>query len=213
MDTISTSQALQIAGRAGRFSSVFKEGEVTTMQRDDLPVLKEILGKPIEPIEVRIVLKFSVRVSCLFCFYFWYFKYDGEFVSWSLYLFKSKIAGLHPTAEQIEMFAYHLPQATLSNLIVGAHIKIYICNCVFKTVNLCGHFEPLFRIYLWVFHKWMDITLCATLMTLNSWRIWSSTFLWICALAMCSALRPSTRNSLLCAHPSSRWETETFWTI
>ncbi|KAA0717905.1 ATP-dependent RNA helicase SUPV3L1, mitochondrial [Triplophysa tibetana] len=78
MDTISTSQALQIAGRAGRFSSVFKEGEVTTMQRDDLPVLKEIMGKPIEPIEV---------------------------------------AGLHPTAEQIEMFAYHLPQATLSNLI------------------------------------------------------------------------------------------------
>lgn len=78
LDTISTSQALQIAGRAGRFSSVFKEGEVTTMQRDDLPILKEILGKPIDPIET---------------------------------------AGLHPTAEQIEMFAYHLPQATLSNLI------------------------------------------------------------------------------------------------
>lgn len=26
-------------------------------------------------------------------------------------------AGLHPTAEQIEMFAYHLPDTTLSNLI------------------------------------------------------------------------------------------------
>lgn len=78
VDTISTSQALQIAGRAGRFSSVFKEGEVTTMHRDDLPVLKEILGKPVDPIAT---------------------------------------AGLHPTAEQIEMFAYHLPQATLSNLI------------------------------------------------------------------------------------------------
>ncbi|KTG33262.1 hypothetical protein cypCar_00001559 [Cyprinus carpio] len=51
LDTISTSQALQIAGRAGRFRSVFKEGEVTTMQRDDLPVLKEILGKPVDPIE------------------------------------------------------------------------------------------------------------------------------------------------------------------
>lgn len=59
LDTISTSQALQIAGRAGRFSSVFKEGEVTTMQRDDLPVLKEILGKPVDPIEVRLVLKLS----------------------------------------------------------------------------------------------------------------------------------------------------------
>lgn len=27
-------------------------------------------------------------------------------------------AGLHPTAEQIELFAYHLPNATLSNLMV-----------------------------------------------------------------------------------------------
>ncbi|KAM7406255.1 hypothetical protein PAMP_000643 [Pampus punctatissimus] len=78
METISTSQALQIAGRAGRFSSKFKEGEVTTMYRDDLPVLKEILSHSVDPIET---------------------------------------AGLHPTAEQIEMFAYHLPDATLSNLI------------------------------------------------------------------------------------------------
>ncbi|KAI5107833.1 ATP-dependent RNA helicase SUPV3L1, mitochondrial precursor, partial [Silurus meridionalis] len=78
MDTISTSQALQIAGRAGRFSSMFKEGEVTTMHRDDLPVLKEILSRTVDPVET---------------------------------------AGLHPTAEQIEMFAYHLPDATLSNLI------------------------------------------------------------------------------------------------
>ncbi|XP_020797251.1 ATP-dependent RNA helicase SUPV3L1, mitochondrial [Boleophthalmus pectinirostris] len=78
METISTSQALQIAGRAGRFSSKFKEGEVTTMHRDDLPVLKELLSQSVEPIET---------------------------------------AGLHPTAEQIEMFAYHLPDATLSNLV------------------------------------------------------------------------------------------------
>ncbi|KAG7279178.1 hypothetical protein CRUP_022373 [Coryphaenoides rupestris] len=78
MDTISTSQALQISGRAGRFSSKFKEGEVTTMYRDDLPTLKDILGHAVEPIET---------------------------------------AGLHPTAEQIEMFAYQLPDATLSNLI------------------------------------------------------------------------------------------------
>uniref|UniRef100_A0A668U750 ATP-dependent RNA helicase SUPV3L1, mitochondrial n=1 Tax=Oreochromis aureus TaxID=47969 RepID=A0A668U750_OREAU len=51
METISTSQALQIAGRAGRFSSKFKEGEVTTMHRDDLPVLKEILSHSVDPIE------------------------------------------------------------------------------------------------------------------------------------------------------------------
>lgn len=28
-------------------------------------------------------------------------------------------AGLHPTADQIELFAYHLPNATLSKLIVS----------------------------------------------------------------------------------------------
>ncbi|XP_069835212.1 ATP-dependent RNA helicase SUPV3L1, mitochondrial [Dendropsophus ebraccatus] len=78
IDTITTSQALQIAGRAGRFSSMFKEGEVTTMVLDDLPLLKEILNKPVHDIQT---------------------------------------AGLHPTAEQIEMFAYHLPDATLANLI------------------------------------------------------------------------------------------------
>ena len=45
--------------------------------------------------------------------------------------------GLHPTAEQIELFAYHLPKATLSNLIVSLsntvkpvlsdHMKLDIC--------------------------------------------------------------------------------------
>ncbi|XP_019339926.1 ATP-dependent RNA helicase SUPV3L1, mitochondrial isoform X1 [Alligator mississippiensis] len=78
MQAITTSQALQISGRAGRFSSVFKEGEVTTMHWDDLRLLKEILNRPVDPIQA---------------------------------------AGLHPTAEQIELFAYHLPDATLSNLI------------------------------------------------------------------------------------------------
>lgn len=28
-------------------------------------------------------------------------------------------AGLHPTAEQIELYAYHLPNSTLSNLMVS----------------------------------------------------------------------------------------------
>ncbi|PIO27157.1 hypothetical protein AB205_0121190, partial [Aquarana catesbeiana] len=78
MDTISTSQALQIGGRAGRFSSMYKDGEITTMLQSDLTLLKEILSKPVSDIQA---------------------------------------AGLHPTAEQIEMFAYHLPDATLSNLI------------------------------------------------------------------------------------------------
>uniref|UniRef100_A0A8C9ZI99 ATP-dependent RNA helicase SUPV3L1, mitochondrial n=1 Tax=Sander lucioperca TaxID=283035 RepID=A0A8C9ZI99_SANLU len=94
MEAISTSQALQISGRAGRFSSKFKEGEVTTMHRDDLPVLKEILSHSVDPIET---------------------------------------AGLHPTAEQIEMFAYHLPDATLSNLDIFVSLSqvdgmYFVCN-------------------------------------------------------------------------------------
>ncbi|XP_038599699.1 ATP-dependent RNA helicase SUPV3L1, mitochondrial [Tachyglossus aculeatus] len=95
MEPITTSQALQIAGRAGRFSTKFKEGEVTTMYREDLKLLKEILNRPVEPMAA---------------------------------------AGLHPTAEQIEMFAYQLPDATLSNLIdifvslsqVDGHY--FVCN-------------------------------------------------------------------------------------
>lgn len=95
LEPITTSQALQIAGRAGRFSSHFKEGEVTTMHGEDLALLKEILNRPVEPIQA---------------------------------------AGLHPTAEQIEMFAYHLPETTLSNLIdifvdfaqVDGHY--FVCN-------------------------------------------------------------------------------------
>lgn len=34
-------------------------------------------------------------------------------------------AGLHPTADQIELYAYHLPNSTLSNLMVCAGTKKY----------------------------------------------------------------------------------------
>lgn len=53
IDSITTSQALQIAGRAGRFGSSFKQGEVTTMHRDDLAQLKEILSDAVPPVKVR----------------------------------------------------------------------------------------------------------------------------------------------------------------
>ncbi|XP_076434854.1 ATP-dependent RNA helicase SUPV3L1, mitochondrial-like [Babylonia areolata] len=78
MDVISTSQALQIGGRAGRYNTAYENGEATTFRSDDLNLLKEVISRTIDPIEQ---------------------------------------AGLHPTAEQIELFAYHLPHATLSNLI------------------------------------------------------------------------------------------------
>lgn len=78
MDTITTSQALQIAGRAGRYGTQFSTGYVTTMKNEDLPTLKRLLSQHPEPITQ---------------------------------------VGLHPTAEQIELYAYHLPHANLSNLI------------------------------------------------------------------------------------------------
>ncbi|CAF3378316.1 unnamed protein product [Rotaria sp. Silwood1] len=77
-DTVTTSQALQIAGRAGRFASAFPDGEVTTFRREDLLLLKDIASRQVDTI---------------------------------------KRAGLHPTAEQIEMFAYHLPKHSISSLI------------------------------------------------------------------------------------------------
>ncbi|KAL3183001.1 hypothetical protein MRX96_006794 [Rhipicephalus microplus] len=85
MDTISTSQALQIAGRAGRYGSRYEVGRATTMKPQDLPALKQILGASVEQIEA---------------------------------------AGLHPTAEQIELFAYHLPHATLANLVDIFHVPL-----------------------------------------------------------------------------------------
>jgi len=39
-------------------------------------------------------------------------------------------AGLHPTADQIELYAYHLPNSTLSNLVVSEN------NCIFNTFSL-----------------------------------------------------------------------------
>ncbi|XP_037282559.2 suv3 RNA helicase [Rhipicephalus microplus] len=96
MDTISTSQALQIAGRAGRYGSRYEVGRATTMKPQDLPALKQILGASVEQIEA---------------------------------------AGLHPTAEQIELFAYHLPHATLANLV---DIFVSLCKVDSSSYFMCN---------------------------------------------------------------------------
>lgn len=77
MDVISVSQALQIAGRAGRYGTQWEHGFVTTYKSEDLSTLKSLLIQSPEPLTQ---------------------------------------AGLHPTADQIELYAYHLPNSTLSNL-------------------------------------------------------------------------------------------------
>lgn len=77
IDVISISQALQIAGRAGRFGTQWEHGFVTTYRSEDLDTLKNLISQVPEPLTQ---------------------------------------AGLHPTADQIELYAYHLPNSTLSNL-------------------------------------------------------------------------------------------------
>ena len=72
-------EALQIAGRAGRFGKTTKTGLVTTFNKEDLPRFKKLMKTPVKKIQ---------RV------------------------------GLQPAVNQIELFAYHLPKSTLSNLIV-----------------------------------------------------------------------------------------------
>ncbi|XP_028049728.2 ATP-dependent RNA helicase SUV3 homolog, mitochondrial [Monomorium pharaonis] len=85
MDVLSVSAALQIAGRAGRYGSVWNKGYVTTFKREDLPTLKNLLSQTPETITK---------------------------------------AGLHPTADQIEMYAYHLPNTSLSNI-----MDIFVSLC------------------------------------------------------------------------------------
>ena len=50
VDILSTSAALQISGRAGRYGSQFEDGFVTTYRKEDLPILSDLLSRQPEPI-------------------------------------------------------------------------------------------------------------------------------------------------------------------
>ena len=63
MDVLTPSQALQIAGRAGRYRTHFEDGEVTTFRREDLTLLKDVTSRIIEPIEVSSLLVFVMNLS------------------------------------------------------------------------------------------------------------------------------------------------------
>ena len=64
MDLISTSQALQIAGRAGRYNTAYEHGEVTTFYSKDLRILKDIVKQPIEPVMVSRSLAWHYEKGC-----------------------------------------------------------------------------------------------------------------------------------------------------
>ncbi|CAG5009895.1 unnamed protein product [Parnassius apollo] len=96
MDVISISQALQIAGRAGRYGSAWETGYVTAFKPEDLATLKTLLSKPSDPVTQ---------------------------------------AGLHPTAEQMELYAYHLPHASLSSLM---DIFVHLCTVDDSLYFMCN---------------------------------------------------------------------------
>ncbi|XP_049865438.1 ATP-dependent RNA helicase SUV3 homolog, mitochondrial [Pectinophora gossypiella] len=96
IDVISISQALQIAGRAGRYGSAWETGYVTTYKAEDLATLKTLLSKPPDPVAQ---------------------------------------AGLYPTAEQMELYAYHLPHATLSSLM---DIFVHLCTVDDSLYFMCN---------------------------------------------------------------------------
>lgn len=96
MDVISISQALQIAGRAGRYGSAWETGHVTSYRPEDLATLKTLLSQPPEPVTQ---------------------------------------AGLHPTSEQMELYAYHLPHATLSSLM---DIFVHLCTVDDSLYFMCN---------------------------------------------------------------------------
>ncbi|KAJ4433012.1 RNA helicase [Periplaneta americana] len=110
MNTISVSQALQIAGRAGRYGTQYeKEGMSVNM----LQILFKSYGAMYATPEPH---NFS-----LFVFQGFVTTFKPEDLT-TLKNLLSQLpepitkAGLHPTAEQIELYAYHLPNSTLSNL-------------------------------------------------------------------------------------------------
>ena len=51
MAIISVSQALQIAGRAGRYNTEWETGYVTTFNQEDIPVMKSLLAQTPEEIQ------------------------------------------------------------------------------------------------------------------------------------------------------------------
>lgn len=52
MEHLTTSQLLQIGGRAGRYGMDFDSGEVTTYKQSDIELLHKLRGQQTEPIKV-----------------------------------------------------------------------------------------------------------------------------------------------------------------
>lgn len=107
MDILSVSAALQIAGRAGRYGTAWDTvGIIQFVSINFIYNIKEIL-------KYTFVLQGYVTT----------FKREDLPTLKNLLNQTPEVitqAGLHPTADQIELYAYHLPNSPLSNLMVLA---------------------------------------------------------------------------------------------
>lgn len=52
-------------------------------------------------------------------------------------------AGLHPTADQIELYAYHLPNSTLSNLMVKDKFYFIVKSIKLNVFFILGYFRVI----------------------------------------------------------------------
>jgi ATP-dependent RNA helicase SUPV3L1/SUV3 len=63
MGPISTSQALQISGRAGRYNTNFSKGFVTTISQNDLVELLNIIEQPLDPLSKAFIHPMSEQIE------------------------------------------------------------------------------------------------------------------------------------------------------
>lgn len=147
MDIMSVSAALQIAGRAGRYGTAWSTVSIFKF----------------------ISINFTYNVKEILKDTFALQGYVTTFKREDLPTLKNLLnqtpeviiqAGLHPTADQIELYAYHLPNSPLSNLMVRfaetamrliinnyillikyfIHFRIFLCHCAQLTIlfTLCA---------------------------------------------------------------------------
>lgn len=145
MDILSVSAALQIAGRAGRYGTAW-----------------DTVGIHFVSINFTYNIKKNIKIHCVLQGYVTTFKREDLQTLKNLLNQTPEVitqAGLHPTADQIELYAYHLPNSPLSNLMVLAKIAMrLIINNYISLIKCFIHF----RIFLYHCAQLMILfTLCA----------------------------------------------------
>lgn len=101
-----------LVGRAGRYKSKFPTGEVTCLDRNDLPLLHSSLNSPSPILEVRIVFLF--RMISL-----------HSRLSMTISRAVMQQAGLFPSFDLIHMFSQLHPTYGLQHILVGPFSRLF----------------------------------------------------------------------------------------